>query len=66
MILDSGKMAERMKALNDMGVEELAGKAGCTTTTVYNIKKGKSCNNQTARRIAHALKCKVGDLEVTA
>lgn len=62
MNINSGKLTERMKALNNMTAEELAQGAGCTAPTIYNIKKGKNCNRQTAKRIAHALKCKPEDL----
>jgi DNA-binding XRE family transcriptional regulator len=62
MNIDSTKLTERMKTLNNMTAEELAQGAGCTAPTIYNVKKGKSCNRQTARRIAHALKCKLEDL----
>jgi DNA-binding XRE family transcriptional regulator len=61
-IIDKTKLIRRMEALNDMTAEELATKAGCTAPTIYNIKKGKNCNRQTAKRIAAALKCHLEDL----
>lgn len=64
MIIDPAKLVERMTRVNKTA-EELAIAAGCTAPTVYNIKKGKSCNRQTAKRIAQALKCKLEDLEAT-
>ena len=62
MIINACKLIERMKKLNNMTAEELADKAGCTPPTIYNIKKGNSCNRQTAKRVAQALKCEVTDL----
>lgn len=61
MNIDAAKLTKRMEEL-DIKPEELAVAAGCTAPTIYNIKRGRNCNRQTAKRIAAALKCKVDSL----
>lgn len=58
---------DRIKLITEMAksetkVYELAAKAGLCRATVISIKGGKSCNEETARKLASALGVPLADL----
>ena len=61
MRIDRVKLIAEM-ARRDMRVQELADKATVSRATVTALRGGKSCNENSIRRVAHALDIPVESL----
>lgn len=48
--------------IKDVSTVKLSKETGISRATISGIRGGKSCLNETAEKIAQALKCKVEDL----
>lgn len=61
MRIDRVKLAAEL-VRQDMTITDLSQKSGVSRMTISSIKSGKSCSEDTARKIADALEIPIDDL----